>query len=263
MSAHAAAPSASSAPSGRWSRARRWSRTEGFSPRYDLDRWTGADHQARPQARRHQHQGQDLLLPHRQGRHRRGLGVLRHQGEGHRAQGLRLRRDQPGDGAGRGVRRHPDHRGLVAGPARGAADRRLGARRSGAEDDRGAAKPMICTMRLCACSPWRVFACTFGGALAGMRLRRRCPSHHLSSEARDTIKVGIGLVATMTALVLGLLDGVGEGYVRQPGRDGQAFRGRVAVARPDLARYGAETAKIRERPQEHGRAADRAASGGQ
>ena len=31
------------------------------------------------------------------------------------------------------------------------------------------------------------------------------PDHHLSTEARDTIKLGIGLVATVTALVLGLM----------------------------------------------------------
>ena len=78
---------------------------EGFSPRYDLDRWTRADHQARPQARGHEHPRQDSLLPDREGRHRRGLGVLRHQAQGHRAEGVRLRRDQPGDGAGCGVRR--------------------------------------------------------------------------------------------------------------------------------------------------------------
>ena len=45
-----------------------------------------------------------------------------------------------------------------------------------------------------------VLACTFGGALIGLFLRKALPGHHLDSDSRDTIKVGIGLIATMTAL---------------------------------------------------------------
>ena len=50
-----------------------------------------------------------------------------------------------------------------------------------------------------------VFACTLGGALGGLWLRTKLPEHHLNEESRDTVKLGIGLVATMTALVLGLV----------------------------------------------------------
>lgn len=50
-----------------------------------------------------------------------------------------------------------------------------------------------------------VFAITFGGALAGIWLRVRLPESHLSVDSQATVKVGIGLVATMTALVLGLV----------------------------------------------------------
>ena len=50
-----------------------------------------------------------------------------------------------------------------------------------------------------------VFICTFGGALLGLWLRTMLREHHLGGESRDTVKVGIGLVATMTALVLGLV----------------------------------------------------------
>ena len=48
-----------------------------------------------------------------------------------------------------------------------------------------------------------VFICTFGGALVGIWLRATLPDHHLSDDSKDTVKVGIGLIATMTALVLG------------------------------------------------------------
>jgi hypothetical protein len=50
-----------------------------------------------------------------------------------------------------------------------------------------------------------VFACTFAGALLGMWLRTVLPEHHVNAESRDTIKLAMGLIATMTALLLGLV----------------------------------------------------------
>jgi hypothetical protein len=50
-----------------------------------------------------------------------------------------------------------------------------------------------------------VFACIFGAALLGMLIRAAIPEQHLSSEAQDTVKLAMGLVATMVALILGLL----------------------------------------------------------
>src|SRR5262245_49449103 len=49
------------------------------------------------------------------------------------------------------------------------------------------------------------FACVFGGALVGMRLQKRLPSHRLGAESKDVVKLGMGLVGTMAALALGLL----------------------------------------------------------
>jgi hypothetical protein len=50
-----------------------------------------------------------------------------------------------------------------------------------------------------------VFGCLLGAVLVGVRLRRLLPDHHLSSDSKDAVKLAMGLVATMTALVLGLL----------------------------------------------------------
>src|SRR5262245_33077495 len=50
-----------------------------------------------------------------------------------------------------------------------------------------------------------VFACVFGGALLGLLLRARLPDQHLSAESKEVVKVGAGLIATMSALVLGLM----------------------------------------------------------
>ena len=50
-----------------------------------------------------------------------------------------------------------------------------------------------------------VFACTFGGGLVGLYLHQRLPQHHRESESKDVVKLVMGLVATVAALVLGLL----------------------------------------------------------
>ena len=46
---------------------------------------------------------------------------------------------------------------------------------------------------------WIVFVCVFGGAVVGMLLRRVLPANHLKDESKDVVKLGMGLLATMTA----------------------------------------------------------------
>jgi hypothetical protein len=50
-----------------------------------------------------------------------------------------------------------------------------------------------------------VLACIVAGALLGMVLRGVLPARHLDGESKDVVRLGTGLVATMAALVLGLL----------------------------------------------------------
>ena len=50
-----------------------------------------------------------------------------------------------------------------------------------------------------------VFLCTTLGAGLGIVLQNRLPGHHMSQEGKETIKVSVGMIATLTALVLGLL----------------------------------------------------------
>jgi hypothetical protein len=49
------------------------------------------------------------------------------------------------------------------------------------------------------------FVCVAGGALVGLLLGAVLPPRHLESDSKDTVKLGMGLVATMTAILLGLL----------------------------------------------------------
>jgi hypothetical protein len=50
-----------------------------------------------------------------------------------------------------------------------------------------------------------LFGCLVGAALLGRGVRRYLPEAHLSADSKDAVKLAMGLVATMTALVLGLL----------------------------------------------------------
>lgn len=50
-----------------------------------------------------------------------------------------------------------------------------------------------------------VLACVFGGALFGMFLPTRLPEDHLSPKSTDLMKMGMGLLGTMSAMVLGLM----------------------------------------------------------
>src|ERR1700730_3544150 len=52
---------------------------------------------------------------------------------------------------------------------------------------------------------WVVFALVFGSALLAMFLHSALPEHHLSADSKDVVKLGIVLIATMSALVLSLL----------------------------------------------------------
>jgi spore maturation protein SpmA len=56
-----------------------------------------------------------------------------------------------------------------------------------------------------------VFACVFGSSVVAMTLRRFLPDHHLSADSKDAVKLGMGLIATLTALVLGMLIATANG----------------------------------------------------
>jgi hypothetical protein len=90
-----------------------------------------------------------------------------------------------------------------------------------------------------------VFACVFGGAVLGMALRRLLPEHHLSDQSRDVVRLGTGLVATMAALVLGLLVASAKGaYDTQ--KDGlDQITANLTLLDSTLVQYGPATRQAR------------------
>ena len=90
-----------------------------------------------------------------------------------------------------------------------------------------------------------VFACTFGAALAGMRLGRILPQHHFSDESKDTVKLGIGLISTMTALLLGLVTASAKSSFDDVNVAVKHAAVDVLALDRTLARYGPEAAELR------------------
>src|SRR5215831_17515147 len=88
--------------------------------------------------------------------------------------------------------------------------------------------------------------CIFLGALVGLGLQRLLPGHHLNKETQDVVKLSAGTIATLTALVLGLLvssaksafDTMNAGVVQ-----GSA---KIIFLDRTLGRYGPETRVARE-----------------
>jgi hypothetical protein len=90
-----------------------------------------------------------------------------------------------------------------------------------------------------------LFVVLVGAALLGRRVRRYLPEDHLSADSRDSVKLAMGLVATMTALVLGLLvSSAKDGYDTKRSVVIQ-MAAKVAFLDRVLALYGPETVEAR------------------
>ena len=91
-----------------------------------------------------------------------------------------------------------------------------------------------------------VFACVFGGALLGMLLRVLTPEHHLSQESQDVIRLGMGLIATMAALVLGLVIATAKNSYDTQDAAVKHSAAKILLLDRVLANYGPETKEARD-----------------
>src|SRR6516165_5877265 len=92
-----------------------------------------------------------------------------------------------------------------------------------------------------------VFGCLIAAVLLGRGLRRVLPQEHLSADSRDVIKLAIGLVATMSALVLGLLVSSAKGSYDTERNEVIQMAAKVAFLDRILAVYGPDAADARGR----------------
>jgi len=90
------------------------------------------------------------------------------------------------------------------------------------------------------------FACVFGAGYLATRLRRTLPEHHLSADTKDTVKLTMGLVATMTALVLGLLVASTKASYDAEKAGVISISAKAAMLDRMLAHYGPDSAHARD-----------------
>ncbi len=90
------------------------------------------------------------------------------------------------------------------------------------------------------------FSCAFGGAMLGLFFRNILPEHHLDQESRDAVMKGTGLIATLTALVLGLLINSANESFESINSTMTQSGARIILLDRTLAHYGPQTNQIRD-----------------
>lgn len=88
--------------------------------------------------------------------------------------------------------------------------------------------------------------CIFGGALLGLLLQRLIPEHHLRDTSKDTVKVVAGMIATLSALVLGLLVSSAKSSFDTTSNAMIQNGAKIILLDRALAAYGPETKNARE-----------------
>ena len=81
--------------------------------------------------------------------------------------------------------------------------------------------------------------------MCGIVLNRTLPPAHLSSDSKDVVRMGMGLVATMAALVLGLLVSSAKSFYDAQSTELTQMSASVILLDRLLAHYGPETTKAR------------------
>ena len=90
-----------------------------------------------------------------------------------------------------------------------------------------------------------VFAFTLARRVSRHAPRAALPEHHLSADSKAVVQLCMGLIATLTALVLGLVTASAKESFDSQGSAVRNMAAAVLVLDHTLAEYGPETAPIR------------------
>ena len=90
-----------------------------------------------------------------------------------------------------------------------------------------------------------VFAAILSGAFAGAKVSDRLPKHHLTDETKNLVSVSTAVVATVTALVLGLLISNANTSFTRLGGQVTALSAEILRLDHLLRRYGADAEPAR------------------
>src|SRR5690242_18243956 len=91
-----------------------------------------------------------------------------------------------------------------------------------------------------------IFVLMLGGIFLGALLRRALPKHHLSDDVQNAVRLGVGLIATIAALVLGLLIAAAKGSFDTQSTQIKQITADLILLDNILAKYGPEANPIRE-----------------
>jgi hypothetical protein len=90
-----------------------------------------------------------------------------------------------------------------------------------------------------------IFASVFSAALLGMAVRRALPEEHVGSDAKEVVRLATGLIATMAALVLGMLVSSAKSFYDARKNEVAEMSSEILTIDRLLAKYGQETGEIR------------------
>jgi hypothetical protein len=91
-----------------------------------------------------------------------------------------------------------------------------------------------------------VFLTLLAGAFAGWTMRQRLPEHNLTEDTKSLVSISMAVVATVSALVLGLLISNANTSFRALGGDVTTLSAQILRLDNILRRYGPETYPARE-----------------
>jgi len=91
-----------------------------------------------------------------------------------------------------------------------------------------------------------IFVLTLGGIFLGASLRRVLPEHHLSKDSQDVVRLGVGLIATIAALLLGLLIAAAKSTFDTQSTQVTQITADIILLDNLLAQYGPEARPIRQ-----------------
>jgi hypothetical protein len=91
-----------------------------------------------------------------------------------------------------------------------------------------------------------IFVLMLSGIFLGTLLRRGLPEHHLDEHAKDVVRLGVGLIATIAALVLGLLIAAAKSSFDTQTSQVRQITADLILLDNILAQYGPEARPVRE-----------------
>ena len=89
------------------------------------------------------------------------------------------------------------------------------------------------------------FVVIIAAAWFGAYLRTVLPEHHLTPETESAVRIGVGLIATMAALVLGFLLASAKGSFDTKAEEMRGSAAKLILLDRNLRQYGAEADPVR------------------